>query len=618
VALDGAKTALGRARLWHVRTFQHFLDTERRGFKRSQFLYCAAVNDGAAGAPGWVSEAIPRRLLEPTLEKWVLKHRRGGAAALDPQHKGNPNGHFAKNRDQWDFALGLQAAKPHMRAARVHEAVAARFGAAAAPSLRTVQRAIAGYKESHAAEALLLSNPDKYRSKYQVALGSRSENIVRLNQVWEVDSTSLEVLLKGETRRRAILAVVDVYSGRSLFELAETSNGAAIGRLLLRAVREWGLPEIVKTDNGKDYTGAALERFLADLGIEHTLCAPYSPEQKPYVEREIGKFLHDLVELIPGYLGHNVAEAQAIRSFRAFGLGQAPETGITAEQFVEFMDAWAAKEHHRRRGEHGRLGGRSPAEMVNEWSAGNEVRRVAELDSLGFLLSVPVKRTLQKKGIRFKNLWYIAPEMGVSIGEKVEVRESPEAPGRLAVFDGRGEFAYIAVCPELVDVDRSEIAARSLARQKAANAAIREAARELKRQAKPKGVFDAILESRQSSNIAVFQRPDYTDAPEGLAAGAADRLAAKAQRQRAAELETAPRLTPEEKAGSDLQWERTGAEARQREQNREPIDTRYIRIWHEMARGAALDAADAEFYERFKDTDLARSLTEFLTSGAAM
>jgi putative transposase len=45
------------------------------------------------------------------------------------------------------------------------------------------------------------------------------------------------------------------------------------------------VPEAIKTDNGRDYTANQLEHALRGLRIDHPLCAPFSPHQKPHIER---------------------------------------------------------------------------------------------------------------------------------------------------------------------------------------------------------------------------------------------------------------------------------------------------------------------------------------------
>ena len=44
--------------------------------------------------------------------------------------------------------------------------------------------------------------------------------------------------------------------------------------------------QVIRSDNGTEYTSEKLNRFCEDAGIEHQLTAPYSPQQNGVVERK--------------------------------------------------------------------------------------------------------------------------------------------------------------------------------------------------------------------------------------------------------------------------------------------------------------------------------------------
>ena len=324
-------------------------------------------------------------------------------------------------------------------------------------------------------------------------------------------------MFPGDSKRYKLCLVIDVYSGRMMFVLVESATGRAHGLLFMKAITAWGLPEQIRTDNGKDYTSAYLTRFFADMGIEQVLCIPFAGEQKPFVERGLGRFLHDLVELDPNYIGHNVAQAQDIRARKTFAQrlkegkeGDVVEAGMSKEAFVAFIEKWCLAEEHRVR-KSGRLKGRTPAQMVDEWAAQHPVRRVENVENLHYLLAVPFEKTVLKKGIKHKHHeHFTAPELGPLIGRKVEIRVSPDTPGRVAVFYDDA-FVCIATNPQLEDVDQAEVAARARERQKAADKVTREAHRSIRRLTKPAAVIESILDSRLEgiSKVSSYQQPEH-------------------------------------------------------------------------------------------------------------
>ena len=156
--------------------------------------------------------------------------------------------------------------------------------------------------EKNARDLLAVTNPDRDRSRHRPAGGDAAAKIVRLNQLWELDSTPADVIC-ADGRRYAIVAAIDIWSRQARVLVVPTSRAAAIAALLRRCILEWGVPEAVRTDEGKDYTSRHVLGVLADLEIEHRPCPPYTPEAKPFVERFLGTLTRDLFATLPGFPG---------------------------------------------------------------------------------------------------------------------------------------------------------------------------------------------------------------------------------------------------------------------------------------------------------------------------
>ena len=106
------------------------------------------------------------------------------------------------------------------------------------------------------------------------------------------------------------------------------------------------MPEAVRTDEGKDYTSRHVLGVLADLEIEHRPCPPYTPEAKPFVERFLGTLTRDLFATLPGFTGHDVAQAQALRSRKSFAARRGEDDAViygatlTAQELQERCNVW--------------------------------------------------------------------------------------------------------------------------------------------------------------------------------------------------------------------------------------------------------------------------------------
>jgi hypothetical protein len=84
------------------------------------------------------------------------------------------------------------------------------------------------------------------------------------------------------------------------------------------------------------------------LGIQYEACDPFSPWQKPHIERAFRTLQHDYFEILPHFSGHDVKGAQALleqESFAArFGRSKemAAKHALRPEELQRGIDAWCA------------------------------------------------------------------------------------------------------------------------------------------------------------------------------------------------------------------------------------------------------------------------------------
>jgi len=522
-------TDVEAARVWHVqrfRTFEEGLDPDTPKVER-RVLYIEALKRGDGSVPeppDWVKRLVGA-FGEHTLQRMCDKFDKEGAAGLARKYRGNPTSHWTRHPEWERWMEGMVAAVPHILGEALWNQLRAEFkGADRLPGKGAVYRWLHNFKTRRAQEYLMLANPDAAKSKYQVAFGNASGDVVRYLQRVELDNSKVDLKFTDDPHRYTVNGVLEVFSGSAMLSLSRTATARAQCELFLRFVREVGSPEEATTDNGADYVSVQFTGFMAAIGAMHRLCAPFSGEQKPHVENMLGRFNRAL-ETMPGFLGHNVAGAQAIRAQKTFAQrlkeGGEFETGVTKAEFIEFMEKWVAADYAKVR-ESGRHKGRSSKQIVDEWAASNPVRRLENADMLEFLLSEPVERVVDKKGIRFNGRIFIAGELGGIVGSPVVIRESLVTAGRVAVFH-RGDFLCLAECPALVDVDVEEVAAKAHAVQKAVQKAQRAVHRELKKQVNPKAVMEAVLDERIAAggNVSQLQVPERVSTATTAAAVAA-------------------------------------------------------------------------------------------------
>jgi putative transposase len=313
--------------------------------------------------------------------------------------------------------------------------------------------------------------------------------------------------------------------------VTRTPRAEAVGLLLRQALLAWGVPERIKTDNGSDFTARATRRLIAALGIETDTAHAFSPEEKGVVERAIGTLQRDLMPLLPGYIGHSVADRKVIEARRSFaarlGLDDARAFAVelSAADLQRHLDDWARDRYAHR--PHGGLDGATPFAAAAAWTG--PIRKIKDEAALTVLLA-PVagqdgRRMVGKQGIRIDGSHYIAPE--ILPGEAVFVRMDPSDMGRAYVFDEQGEtFRAVAICPELAGVDPAAAVAQARAAQKRLLAERTADIRAEARKIKPRDMVEAVARqaARQAGKLVELpRRAEAHTTPALEAAGQAHR-----------------------------------------------------------------------------------------------
>lgn len=547
--LPDARRARADARLHLLRACAEFIAAASLPKGRGRHLFAQAYNDGQVEITAWVKELVPRTCAN-SLYNWQRQLSRGGLASLAGRAGRHRKGQskIAGDDEVRDLIIGLLTTKPHCSAKHVIKALRARFTIDRVPSYRTVQRFVAAWKRDNAESFAAVRNPDAWKGGYMMAAGSASEGVISLNQLWEMDSTPADVMLADG--RHSIVGVIDVWSRRAKILVSRTSRASAIALLLRRAMLDWGVPEGVKTDQGQDYTSRHVQRVLQALEIEHVTCAPFCPWEKPHIERFFRTFAHDLVELVGGFIGHDVAERKAIEAQRAFAdrlmkRGAPPEVRLAAEEFQAFCDDWCDAVYGPT--PHGSLGGMSP--MLRAAAAGGDIRRITDERALDVLLSEAPGagvRVVGKRGLRIDGRDYIAPELEAVVRRRVRVLYDESDIGRVYVFDAEdGAFICIAEAPEITGVDRRTVAAECRRRQRQRVSDERRRLKALAKETRAADVAQEILASARSDAARIVPLPPRAAAHETPALDEAGKAA------RRGETDAPPPLTQEQEAAAD-------------------------------------------------------------------
>lgn len=459
---DGERKERGEARLWILARLWEYRRAHAGTKSGTRRAFCESINTGDIAVPERVAPHIPRyearrALTEPTLERWENAYESDGPAGLLDGY-GNRKGQskIATDPERMQIVIGAMLQQPHITPLKVHQYLDAK--GLNGMSVKAVERFMSRWKHDNARVWTYMTNPDRWKNVYMPAFGDHFEGITALNQLWELDSTPADwMLIDG---RHSVLGAIDLYTRRLKFFVSRTSKAAAVCTLVRRAILDWGVPESVRTDNGQEYVSNQVDEVLRALEIRQDICLPFASEDKGAIERAMRTMLHGILDLLPGFIGHNVAERKVIEARASFAkrvmtAGEVIEVKMSAQELQEKLDQWCEVYHAE---PHSGLDDRSPLQMVGAWT--KPVRRITDERALDALL-MPVggQRTVTKKGVACDGHDYIAAALTTHIGEEVLLKLDESALGRLYVYSLEGSFICVAEAPDLTGISRAEAAA---------------------------------------------------------------------------------------------------------------------------------------------------------------
>lgn len=539
-ALSGRAALERDARLAILRAYDLFARGQRLNAQGCEQLFVAKYQAGTFAIEAWVRELVPS-FSRRTLARWraeAARDRDGLAFDRGAARKGTGVLDTANDGKVRAWILGLIAHQPHLSAAHVRTLCRDEFGdkitvrgsTVAMPPLRTFQAALKALKEAERVVLTKLTDPDRFRSHMQLSGSGSLRHIGEPNQLWQIDASPVDALCTDG--RHSIYVCIDIATRRGVFYMSRTPRAEAVGLLLRKAIMAWGAPSEIKTDNGSDFVAKSTQRLLASLGITAVTSDAFSPEQKGHVERLIKTFQHDATTLLPGFVGHSVADRKAIEGRKSFaqrlGADDAATFAVqlTAAEMQAHVDAWAELHYEHRA--HKGLKGQTPAEAAAQ--ASHTVRRV-DVRALDLLLAPAARgdgtRVMTKTGIHVENHAYHCG--AILPGTRVFVRRDPLDLGRLYLFEPDGETflgeavnAQLSGLPAaaLVAAER-EIRAEVLAERTKQVEKIRRELRKgpnLAQRARKVWERDAAGRAAEKADVVPFPRPEVEHTTPHIAA----------------------------------------------------------------------------------------------------
>jgi len=262
----------------------------------------------------------------------------------------------------------------------------------------------------------------------------------RPNAIWQVDHAQLGIMLlreDGQTSRPWLTIVIDDYSraiaGYYLgFDPPSSMRTALALRqgIWRKGHPHWhvcGIPEVLYTDNGSDFTSKHIEQVAVDLKMRLVFSTPGKPQGRGRIERFFRTVNQMFLCELDGYIKR-----------------KRQQPSLTLERFEELFQGFLLETYHRRISEDER-----PVPS-KRWEEGGFLPRMPEsLEQLDLLLMQEVRvRKVRRDGIHFQGLRYLSLTLAAYVGEDVTIRFDPRDMGEIRVFY-KDRFLCPAVSAEL-------------------------------------------------------------------------------------------------------------------------------------------------------------------------
>ena len=108
------------------------------------------------------------------------------------------------------------------------------------------------------------------------------------DQVWSMDFVFDRVA--GGRVVKCLAVVDDATTEAIVLEPRHSMGGRQVADLLERVRHERGLPQVIRSDNGKEFTSKAMLTWAFEHGVDLRLIEPGKPNQNAYVESFNGRF----------------------------------------------------------------------------------------------------------------------------------------------------------------------------------------------------------------------------------------------------------------------------------------------------------------------------------------
>lgn len=371
-------------------------------------------------------------ITKPQLFRWQKKLKEGGIPALIDQRGGHNRGTDTIQDDAWNYFYSLYMTLQKRSIQRCWEYTQREYPDI--PSVSAFERRVKKIPR------LVIIYYREGETAYRDALPSmeRSRLDINSNDIWFSDHHLMDVAVKnkrGTVVRPWLTVFFDARSNKVIsFILRDKSADATVIKQCLRiGMEEYGVPNELYFDNGKDYREKSFNKdfpvsLTNQLGIGMIYATVYHGQAKT-VERYFGTMEDRFCKFIPTYLGKDAKQRPENMKVALAKLADiAPDIDYFTELLKNYID-----EYNNTPSEGINMDNKCPNQVYYENLSTKKV--VKDTKILKLLCGSFDERIVQKNGVQYQNRSYFSSELMCHDGEKVIINYDPYNLDELNIFD---------------------------------------------------------------------------------------------------------------------------------------------------------------------------------------
>lgn len=278
-----------------------------------------------------------------TARRWVERYRAGGLVALSRTRRAGRGIPRRVPPDMAQRIAALAVQTPPLSVAAIHRQVVAFTASQStpAPCYRTVYNIIR--RIAPALRTLAHHGSKAYHETFDLLYRREAD---APNTIWQADHTLLDILLTDDTgrpRKPWLTVILDDYSRAVAGYMVAFEAPSALHTALALRQAIWrkpeptwqvcGIPGILYTDHGSDFTSQHLEQVCADLKIQRIFSLVGQPRGRGRIERFFNTVNQLLLARLPGY-------APA-------GFAAQVTPGLDLQSFTQAFEHFVLHEYHQ-------------------------------------------------------------------------------------------------------------------------------------------------------------------------------------------------------------------------------------------------------------------------------